>query len=406
MSELKEILDAIDGLKAGEPAVLATLIAVNGSSYRRVGARMLILSDGRRIGGISGGCLENDVCERANCGTGFQPVVPEQHGQDAHATGEHGQVAHATVEHGQDARATVLTYSTGEGDEAILGFGMGCKGELNIMLERVVGGSPPRYLAFLREAITADAPRVLATVFATDGSSPRVGDRLMFGGESVASDGRWDEPIVSRIAEAARGVLAAGRSRSIELDGLPGRLKIALELLRPCTRLVIFGAVSASAATVAALGKQLGWHVTICDRRPDYLRREHFPQADELLLVTAAEAQQKVKLDQRTVAVVMTHNYPEDLALLAMLLPSAAAYIGLLGSRPRRDQLLADLRREGSLTEEQLRRLYGPVGLDIGADSPGEIALAIIAEIQMVLRGRAGASLRDRPQAIHDEARQ
>ena len=370
MNELNLILESLRQLPAGASAVLATLVAVEGSSYRRPGARLLILPDGRRVGAVSGGCLEADLCERA---AGLRPA----------------------------SQPEVITYNTADESDAIFGLGIGCRGVLQVMLEGIVGGDEAPYLSFLRDTIAADSPRILGTVFSVEGEAAlRIGDRFMLSGADVRVQGQWPAALIANIAETARLALRSDRSTTAVLQ--PGRVQVFVELIRPRIRLIIFGA-SASARPLSAIGRHLGWHVTLCDRRAAQLEPGSHPDADELLVASAPEAKDRLRLDGRCAAVIMTHNYADDLALLKWLVPSEAAYVGLLGARARRDQLIADLQLEGPIEPAHLGRLFSPVGLDIGAETPDEIALAIACEIQASLRGRASGSLRDRALALHDE---
>jgi xanthine/CO dehydrogenase XdhC/CoxF family maturation factor len=146
----------------------------------------------------------------------------------------------------------------------------------------------------------------------------------------------------------------------------------------------------------------LGWRIALIDPRPRDAMAERFPAAGQIIESAPAAAANELSFDARTAAIIMTHNYAHDLALLKTLLPSPVPYIGLLGPRHRTQRLLSDLDEQGAApSPPQLRRLYTPAGLDIGTSNPEEIALAIIAEIQAVLSGRAGGPLRDRPGDIH-----
>jgi xanthine/CO dehydrogenase XdhC/CoxF family maturation factor len=155
---------------------------------------------------------------------------------------------------------------------------------------------------------------------------------------------------------------------------------------------------------VVRIAAELGWEVVVVDWRPAYARRESFPEASAVVLCEAERVGECVEVDGRSVALVMTHHYLHDRSLLRFLLPSAARFIGILGPKRRTEALLEDLREEGlSVTSEQRDRLHGPAGLDIGAESPEQIALALVAEIQAVLAGRPGGWLREREGPIHDQ---
>jgi len=174
-------------------------------------------------------------------------------------------------------------------------------------------------------------------------------------------------------------------------------------VIRPPPRLLVFGA-GPDAVPVVRIASELGWDVIVVDWRPAYARRESFPEASDVLLCEAERVGERVEVDETSAALVMTHHYLHDRSLLRFLLPSPIRFIGILGPRRRTESLLGELREEGaSFTPQQLERLHGPAGLDIGAESPEQIALALIAEIQAVLAGRTGGWLCERKGPIHDE---
>jgi xanthine/CO dehydrogenase XdhC/CoxF family maturation factor len=166
--------------------------------------------------------------------------------------------------------------------------------------------------------------------------------------------------------------------------------------------IMLFGA-GADAVPLVRIASELGWQVTVHDHRPAFLTSERFPDAEALVLENVDEPPATIIADQRTAGVVMTHNYARDRFVLPALLDSDVFYIGALGPKRRTDDLLAELAAEGrTFSNEQLARLFAPVGLDIGADTPEGIALSIVGEIQSVLKSRNGGNLRDREGSIYD----
>ena len=230
----------------------------------------------------------------------------------------------------------------------------------------------------------------------------RPGSRLLLSSHGRLWDGIGDPELATRIEADAREALRTGRSAS-EIYRLPaGEAEVFLEFLRPAVPLVLFGG-GPDAVPLVQLAGELGWHVTVVDGRPSAASRARFPRADAVLLCRPEQVRQQVQLDRDTVAVVMTHHYLTDLRLLELLLPSPVRYLGLLGPKSRSERLLQDLAQAGIVpTGAECRRLYAPVGLDLGAETSEEIALAILAEIRAVLAGRGGGPLRDRPAPIHD----
>ena len=313
-------------------SVLATLVSVSGSSYRRPGARLLIGADKARTGSISGGCLEEDVMARA---------------ARVHATGQ------------PDA----VVYDTTSENDLVWGVGLGCHGVVRVLLEKLPVRPP--WAAVLAENFARR--RATAVTVVHGGSSTE------FWGTRLAAPGDCADP------EA-----------------------VFLETIAPPTALTIYGAGD-DAQPLARLAKELGWHVTIADPRGAFATAARFPMADAIVTGPADQLVARVAPGPDTLAVVMTHHYVHDLPLLRGLLERPLAYLGLLGPRKRAEKLCADLRAAGiTLSAEQRARLHAPVGLDLGADGPEQVALAIVAEMQAVLTGRNARPLRERDLPIHD----
>lgn len=335
MKELQAIVRALLAAESGE-SVLATLLTVEGSSYRRPGARLLVLADGRRLGSISGGCLEEDLLVRASRvrETGLpDPVV----------------------------------YDTTSENDLVWGVGLGCHGVVRILLEKLP--ARPRWAQQLAENFAARRPTSLAVVH--DGKNPAsFGTRL-------ATD-----------IEPGHGAATGER--------------VYLETVAPPTALFIFGAGD-DAQPLARLATELGWRVTVADPRAAFATTERFPLADALVVGPAEQLVARAAPDAEALAVIMTHHYVHDVPLLRALLPRPLAYLGLLGPRNRAEKILADLAGAGVVVSSTQRaRLHAPVGLDLGADSPEQVALAIIAEMQAVLAGRDARPLRERTRPIHE----
>lgn len=368
MKELREILTAYESLHGqGKSAALATVVAVSGSSYRRPGARMLMTMDGPVAGGVSGGCLESDVYQRAR----------------------------AVMEQGQ---ADIVTYDTTEDGDIVFGVGLGCRGVIQVLIEPLTGVCPD--FEFLAELLQKREAGVCATVFRSEGNpSARLTDRLLLSETGRVQQGIADAALAQCILSDAQAALSSGKSQTKEYAIFGGSASVFLESIKPSLPLVIFGA-GHDAPPLVRLATEIGWHVTIADARPAYAISERFPQADTVLAFPPEEAALRLPLDPRTAVVLMTHNYLQDRTLLEQLLPSPIRYLGILGPKRRTERLLSEM-PSGMVTDKALSRLHSPVGLDIGADTPEAIALSIIAEIQAVTAGRAGRSLRDRPGPIY-----
>jgi len=331
MKELQAIVRTLQ-TSAASPAALATLVTVEGSSYRRPGARLLVGADGARLGSISGGCLEEDVLARA------RRVL---------ATGQ----------------AEAVVYDTTSENDLVWGVGLGCHGIVRVLVEKLP--PLPAWAAALAQNFSARRPTELAVVHAA-ATPALLGTRLA----------------------AEFSAASAGDTR------------IFTQTVRPPTALVVFGAGD-DALPLVRLAKELGWHVTVADPRATFATAARFPLADALVVGPAAELVDRAAPDADALAVVMTHHYVHDVPLLDGLLRRPLAYLGLLGPRKRADQILADLARNGAPPPPRAG-LHAPVGLDLGADGPEQVALAIVAEMQAVLGRRDARPLRERVRPIHD----
>jgi xanthine dehydrogenase accessory factor len=328
MKELQAIARHLCGSKSG--GVLATLVSVEGSSYRRPGARMLITEGQARIGSISGGCLEEDLIERSS---------------RVRATN----------------RPELVVYDTTTENDLVWGVGLGCHGVVRVLLEPV--GPRPRWAVAAAENLRLGRATELAAV--------------------------WENP---------GGQLGTGLAEEAKAGGSAA---VFLESVSPPTALAIFGAGD-DARPLARIAAELGWAVTVADPRPSMLTRARFPGAASLVLGPADELVARAAPAPGSLAVVMTHHYRHDLPLLRHLLPLPLAYLGLLGPRARAERLLAEIAAGGlAITPAMRSRLHAPVGLDLGANSPGEVALSIIAEMRALLSGRDARPLRDRSLPIH-----
>jgi xanthine dehydrogenase accessory factor len=262
---------------------------------------------------------------------------------------------------------------------------------IQILIEPLPRVGEPCHLPLLEGLLHRRETGILATVWRVDGQlEARAGSRLL-----LSRSGRvWNDighpQLAARIDADARQALRTGRPAT-QIYRLPaGQAEVFLELLRPSVSLVLFGG-GHDAVPLVRLAGELGWRVTVVDGRPAAASRGKFPQADAVVLCRPEQVREQVRLDQDTVAVVMTHNHLTDRRLLELLLPSPVRYLGLLGPKSRSERLLRELCQAGlPATEAQLARLHAPVGLDLGAETPEEIALAILAEIQTVIAGRAG----------------
>lgn len=367
MGELDRILNTwrdASGVSAG--AVLTTVVHVKGSAYRRPGARMLILPDGRRIGSISGGCLEGDVCRKAWWFTeGGQP--------------------------------SVRVYDTSSDDDAVWEFGLGCNGIVHVLFERVDDPSTSAMLGFLAESRRERRPATVATVIAVaEGAPCRVGDRLLFDGRGISAN--WGggalagSPVEQEVLAQVRESFVRQKNHLAHCEGFD----VFIETVLPPQRLVVFGA-GHDAQPLVRMAAELGWQVTVADGRRNYATAERFPAADAVVVIDPRDPMKGIAIDRDTAVVMMTHNYPQDAKLLPHILPARPRYLGMLGPKSRSEDLFAEVGLPLTGID-----VHAPVGLDIGSDLPEAIALAIVAEIQAFLEHRQGGMLRLRQGPIHE----
>ena len=382
MSDQRTIVRELSEAAArGESVVLASVVRTEGSSYRGVGTRMLVRPDDSTVGLVSGGCLEADLVERAR------------------------QVR-------SKGRPELVTFDSLAEDDLVWGFGLGCNGLVELLVEPLSPERAAPLAAMLGGALDGDAPVSVATVVHVRGAAgPAVGARALIalpeGG--VERDGGWgDETLLARVVADAREIAGEARRGAMREYPLPegGEARVAFELVLPSVRLVLCGS-GPDAVPVARLALSLGWQVTVVDHRPVALSRpERFAGARVVECADARDLANVVSLARHSAVVVMSHNYPRDVDYLDAVLASGAGYVGVLGPRSRSERMLAELAARGrSYEREELEaRLFGPVGLDIGAEGPDAIALAIVAEVAAVSGGRSGGHLRERRAPIHGGA--
>ncbi|MFN7924515.1 MAG: XdhC family protein [Bryobacteraceae bacterium] len=330
------------------PGVLATVVHVEGSAYRRPGARMLISPGGAHIGTISGGCLEGDVARKAAWWTaGGAPAL--------------------------------RVYDTMSDEDAAWEFGLGCNGVIHVLLEPLSHGGTQALLAHLDRCLSSRRDTVVATVIRCGGGRYRQGDHF-FGSDMPAE-----------FSEQAAAVLDARRSRLLHLPGAD----VFLEHVAPPQRLVVLGA-GHDALPVVSSAASLGWDITVADVRSGYAKPSRFPGASSVVTIPPT-GDVDLGIDADTAVVFMTHNFPLDTRLLPGVLAKRPRYVGLLGSWMRTKRLF-----EAAGQDLRGPHIHAPVGLDLGGESPESIALAIVAEIEASLHGRTAASLRWRQDPIHD----
>lgn len=375
LSGTSALLSAVTALeRESGQAVLATVVKVEGSAYRRPGARMLIPLYGGTVGTISGGCLESEVAKKAWWLTdGGEAVI---------------------------RRYSTATQDDDDDQDAALTFGLGCNGTVHVLLERHSPEKPLPILDLLRQVRESGQAGAVATVIASyRNARVRVGDRLSLH-PSLADSGRLIDPALdAQIRTDLAETLAQTRSSLRTYRDERGEIEVFCEYLAPQRRLVIFGA-GHDAQPLSHVAKLLDWHVTVVDGRAHFARAERFPDADLVLQADARPPYELGRLTDGAMVAIMSHSYSQDRHWLGGVLQGNPAYIGQLGPRDRTERLLVEIRQQTTRLPA-LERLHYPIGLDIGGDTPESVATAILAEMTAALNQRNGGMLKHRQAAIH-----
>jgi xanthine dehydrogenase accessory factor len=368
VSEIRDVLAAISELASrDEPMALATIVETRGSTYRRAGARLLILAKGESIGNLSGGCLEDDVARV---------------GREVMATGV----------------PRLLTFDMTADGEEVWGYGLGCNGAIDVFVEPAA--MAVETASAFRSAIEENREAALVTVIESSADAAPLGARLLVSANG-ARHGAISPALDVAARKAATAAMDTGRSAVVDL-GVAAR--VFAEVARPPLRLVVCGA-GHDVIPLVRQASALGWRITVADIRRAFLTHERFPEADNFVDADPKEVATVIGPDRRTAIVLMSHNYLRDgeyLSSFARAGISRLAYLGLLGPRGRSAKLLAELSRGGlNLTDADRSRLHAPAGLDLGAEEPEEVAASIVAEILAIERGHSGRPLRETSGPIH-----
>ncbi len=372
MKEIKSILKAYDTLDHDTTrAALATVVRVEGSSYRRTGARMLVMDDGVWVGGISGGCLEGDALKRARLAIA-------------------------------KTASSLITYDTTEDDAHQIGVGLGCNGIIDVLLAPVLPNDPNNPMAVLKSVVSDNRKtNVLLTITQLDGPLNGLEAGHMIRYEGRKSLGVFlDESLIDKIEKGVQEVIHQSKSAGLSFNRSDGsEIDIFAEFLPPELHVVLMGH-QYDVFPLAKVIKEAGWRATIV-ANPQKLHWQVTSLVQQV--VAPEEFAPEALIDPYTAVILMSHDYKTDKRNLPTLLSSAAPYIGMLGPKIRSEKIFRELSEEGtSVSEEAMERIYAPVGLDIGAITPEEIALSIVAEIRAVFSRRQGKFLRDREATIHE----
>jgi xanthine dehydrogenase accessory factor len=370
MKEIRDIIRAYgEAIKVGKQTALATVVHVEGSSYRRPGARMLIEDDGQLTGAISGGCLEGDALRKALL------VMSEK-------------------------RSRLVTYDTMDDDDAKFGVGLGCNGIIQVLIEPIEEEDPNNPIQYLKAINEKRQKAVLITLFSLlDKRDPQYGTCLLLKEDGIMID---HSPVLKDVlVRDANEALISQVTSFKNYVSADHNVTAFIEVIKPPVSMIIIGAGN-DVIPLVGMAEILGWETIVIDGRNNYAKKERFVASCQVLVSKPETALKQLTIDERTVFLLMTHNYNYDMAMLRQLLQMNVPYIGMLGPKKKKERILGELKDEGlTFTEEQLSVLHSPVGLDIGAETSEEIAVSILAEIKAFFANKDVQSLRKIDQVIH-----
>lgn len=370
MKEISEILKAYSEAKAtGKKTALATVVKVEGSSYRQPGARMLVTEDGLLTGAISGGCLEGDALRKA-----LLSIHQQQN--------------------------KLITYNTSNDEDVEVGLQLGCNGIVHILFEYIDETLENNPIRLLQQLQAERKPAIIGTLFSLQKQARQDGTILFY---RENADPLYSNKIAFELLPDAKRVLE-DKLTIIKKLNENDDVEALIEYITPPVSLIIVGAGN-DVQPLVKMVEITGWEITIAEGRATHATRKRFPEAKQIRVGKPEQVFENINIDHQTYFVLITHNYKYDLAMLKLLLQSDCCYIGILGPKTKLNRMLDDLLGEGiKVTEEQLNRIYGPIGLDIGAETSEEIALSIVAEIKAMMSGKTGTSLKYKTGKIHNRA--
>ncbi len=370
MKELQQIIQVYETCKSELQAVaLATVVQVDGSAYRRSGARMLVTQEGNLTGAISGGCLEGDALRKA------QAVIFQQ-------------------------KSMLVTYDTTDEDDQKFGVGLGCNGIIHVLIEPIDFENPENPVELIKKALSDRETSLLLTLFSVlNSKSEQIGTiYLKKGNQSIGS--------LSKVHSDFRPILEKEISDYDAPQNLIKsfpeyqQLSVFFEVIKPATRILLFGAGN-DTIPVAKMAEILGFELILIDGRKNLATSARFPSAKEIIVSPAEELESHIDCDLNTVALLMTHNFEYEVSVLSDLQKYMIPYIGILGPKRKTEKLIDRLQSQGMIVSRE--NLYAPIGLEIGAETSEEIALSILAEIKAVLNKKQPIFLREKAGPIHEK---
>jgi xanthine dehydrogenase accessory factor len=370
MKELQQIIQAYEVCKTENQSVaLATVVQVDGSAYRRPGARMLVTQEGNLTGAISGGCLEGDALRKA------QAVIFQQ-------------------------KSMLVTYDTTDEDDQKFGVGLGCNGIIHVLIEPVDFDNQTNPVELIKKALSDRETSLLLTLFSVPNSkSEQIGTIYL-------KKGNYDFGSLAQVHSDFRQVLEKEISdfdvpqNVIQSFSEYQQISVFFEVIKPPVRILLFGAGN-DTIPLAKMADILGFELILIDGRKNLATQTRFPSAMKILQGPAEEVIEQIETDLNTVALLMTHNFEYEAVVLEKLLTFMIPYIGILGPKRKTEKLIQRLETKG--IQVHTDNLYAPVGIEIGAETSEEIALSVLAEVKAVLNKKQPIFLREKAGPIHEK---
>ena len=334
---------------------------------------MLVDEFGNITGAISGGCLEGDA---------FRKALHAMHQQ----------------------KNKLVTYDTSDEDDAVIGAQLGCNGIIQVLFEFLNYENKYNPCELLKAAIGQDERLAIVVQFNLDKSLEQPGTRMFLNQQLQVTGQKPEEGLLDVIIEECKTSLENDKPHFAEISLDIETQHLFIQNYNPPVKMIIVGAGN-DAQILALQTELLGWDVIVIDGRPSHANKERFAGSCQVIVSRPEETLKNIKIDARSYFVLMSHNYNYDLAVLKLLIDfDEIPYIGILGPRKKFERMLTDLKEDGfHLNDEILNKIHAPVGLEIGAETPAEIGLSILAEIQSVLTGKSARPLKEKHEPIHDK---
>ncbi|MFB6132293.1 MAG: XdhC family protein [Halanaeroarchaeum sp.] len=345
-------------------AAIATLVDVDGSAYRRPGAKLLVSGDGDGTGAVAPGCLEREVTR----------------------------LIESVIEGG---RPRLESFDLRMDDDSI-GLGVGCDGRVELLIEPL----DETYSRALSAYASRDRGALLSVI--EGASDVSVGDRGWYQEERGFEDirGPWPDWVRHRVTDTARRLARNGGGETIRIERPEGAVRVFIDGIVPPPRLLVIGTGN-DVSPVVTIGSLAGFDVDVVGYRSEFADEDTFPTAATIHSTSPSTLRNAIDVGEDTYCVVMTHNFVDDRLTVEELLETPSPYIGVVSSRDRSENLIEAIEGGSALRTTDRRRVYAPVGLDLGGGSPGQIALSTVSEVVAVHNEREPGHLRDRTEPIH-----